>query len=154
MTVKLDFLTVQVVLTFLLAFFRVLAVFMTAPIFSRSSIPVIARLGMASVIVIMFYDNILSHSIGLLPNDNVHLVLAIFHELLVGALLGFMINLIFDAIATYAQMAGIQIGQSSASVFNPAIQGSLNPVGEFYLNTSLLFFLVLNGLFDILVLLD
>lgn len=132
---------------------RVQGFFLTAPIFSKSGIPAQIKIGLSAIFCFTLYDTIFAKSSSLIPVTDVGLSAVIFLELLIGAVLGFLVNLIFDVITTYAQMIGIQIGQSSGEVFNPASDSSANPVATFYGDLAILFFIVSGGLFHTVLLL-
>lgn len=153
MTISLDFLTIQVILTFILSFTRIAALMSTAPLVSNQGIPVIIRVGLASAVVFTLYDKIISSSVNIIATDYVHLTLGIFHELVIGAFLGILLNLIFDALVTFAHLAGIQSGESNESIFNPAISAPTNPIATFTTNMCLMFFLFQDGLYQMLFLL-
>lgn len=149
MDFKFDFLTVQVVLGFILVMTRILAVLMTGPVFSNSEIPTTVRIGFAGALAISI-NEIVGHDTGLMPTNLWILSLTIFSELLIGASIGFVFSLIFEAIVTIAQVTGIQMGQSSANIFNPITRTTVNPIASFYLIISLLYFLLLGGFYNLM----
>jgi flagellar biosynthetic protein FliR len=147
MELKFDFITVEILLSFLLAMTRVLALFMTAPLLSRSEIPVTIKIGTAGVITLSVYDQVVASSQGLISTNPWSLGLEIAFEILIGSLIGFLANLVLDGTVSLSQIVGIQFGQSSASVFNPAVRGVLNPAGILYFNFTTLIFLMAEGLY-------
>ncbi len=153
MDVPLSFLTIQVVLTFLLAFTRVAGFMVTAPLFSRSGIPMMVQIGLGGTMVLGLYPFILENSKNLILTDAWNMSLGLFHEFVVGVSMGFIMNLFFDTLVTFAHLAGIQMGQSAANVFNPAIDTPTSPTATFVANTGLMFFLLMNGLYHMLFLL-
>jgi flagellar biosynthetic protein FliR len=100
-----------------------------------------------------FYESIFTHATELIVMDAYHLTVYVLHELVIGLMFGMLFNLIFDAIVTYAQLIGIQMGQSSANIFNPAIESPTNAIAILYSNIGLFFFLSLNGLPNICLIL-
>lgn len=153
MNVSLDFLTIQVMLTFVLSITRVGAMMATAPLLSHGGIPLIIRVGIASTIVFTLYDKIVSATTNIIATDYVHLTLGILHEFIIGAVLGIIMNMIFDALVTFGHLAGIQSGESNESIFNPAISAPTNPIATFITNSCLMFFLFQDGLYQIIFLL-
>lgn len=147
MNFSLDFITVQVILSFLVAMARVQGFFITAPIFSKSSIPITIKIGISAVMCFTLYETIFSNATTLIPSNEIGLFAVIILETMIGAGLGFLINLIFDILATFGQMIGIQMAQSSDQVFNPASGGSTNPVASFYGDLAMLAFLICGGLY-------
>lgn len=152
MIFNLEFLTIQSVLSFLLALFRVQAFFSVAPIFSKK-FPAMIKVGLSAVIVIWFYETIFTNATTIIPSDVYGLTAAIIHEVLIGFLFGLLVNMIFDAIVTFAHLLGIQMGQSSASIFNPATGSSNNTTAVLFGTVTLMIFLTIGGLHHILFIL-
>lgn len=145
MEVKLDFLTVQITIAFILAMVRVLALIMTAPVFNRREFPTPVKLGFAVIITILLYTRISNFAEGFMPTDMWSMSLALLKEIFIGASIGMLTNLIIDAMASVAQIAGVQMSQSASNVFDPSTQTSLNPTALFYTTIAALSFLLLNG---------
>ena len=123
--------------------------FLLAPIFSRTNIPTVIKIGLSAVFTFSMYDSIYPLATNLIITKPIYLTVSIFHELLIGMMLGLLCNLIFDAITTVTQVAGIQVGMSSSNVFNPSAGGSTNAMGLFYVTVALLFFLSFDGLYHL-----
>jgi flagellar biosynthetic protein FliR len=145
----IDFLTAETIASILLAMFRIQGFFISAPIFSSRTIPVLIKIGLSALVGFCFYDSIFSNSNQIILLDAYHMSAYILHELLIGYLFGLLVNLIFDAIATYAHLVGIQMGLSSANIFNPATQSAANPIAVLYSNMGFFFFLSFNGLYNL-----
>lgn len=146
MRFDLDFLTIEAIYSILLAMFRIQGFLLTAPIVSSRNIPVLIKIGISALISFCFYESIFANARELIILDAYHMTAYILHELVIGVIFGILFNLIFDVIATYAQLIGIQMGQSSANIFNPATDSATNPISTLYTNIGLFFFLSLNGL--------
>lgn len=150
MQYSLDYLTTQTILSFLLAMFRFHGFFLVAPIFSRNQIPMIIKIGLSAIFSFCFYDLIFIDATKLIVTEPIQLGLGIFHELLIGMMLGILTSLIFDALTTVTHLMGIQSGMSSSNVFNPTIGGTTNALGLFYVTVALIFFLNFDGLYHLL----
>lgn len=124
-----------------------------SPIFSRNDIPAIVKIGLSAVFSFVLYEFIFPLAYDFIPTQPVSLSLAIFHELLIGMMLGLMCNLIFDAITTLTHLVGIQSGMSSSNVFNPVSNSTTNAMGVFYVTVALLFFLSFDGLYHLIFIL-
>lgn len=133
------------VLAFVIALTRILALTMTAPVLSRSDIPSVVKIGFAMAITLTLYPQISDSSQGLMPTNIWYLAVIIFREIVIGSIIGYLASLLFDAITTMAQVVGVQMSQSAANVFDPSTRSSLNPAGIFYSTTTLIMFLMLNG---------
>jgi len=149
----IDFLTAETIASLLLAMFRIQGFFLSAPIFSNQLIPVIIKIGLSALVGFCFYDSIFTNSNQIILLDSYHMAAYILHELFIGYVFGFFMNLIFEAIATYTHLVGIQMGLSSANIFNPTSQTSANPVSVLYANIGFFFFLSYNGLYNLALIL-
>jgi flagellar biosynthesis protein FliR len=127
---------------------RVQGFFMAAPIFSQSVIPPMIKIGISGLFCFWLYDAIFANSTSLILTDPYMLVIGIIHEFFVGYIFGMVLNLIFDAIATFAQMLGMQAGQSSDHVLNPSADTSTSNIALFYGNLSMWAFLSVGGLYQ------
>jgi flagellar biosynthetic protein FliR len=130
-----------------------MAFMITAPLLSRSGIPVMVRIGIGGVLVLAIYQTILDGSKNLILTDPANLSIGLFHELMIGVFMGFIMNLFFDALVTFSHVAGIQMGQSASNVFNPAIESATSPTATFMANTALMFFVLMNGFYHLVFLL-
>ena len=149
MKFELDFLLIQTFLSILLAMFRVQGFFLAAPLFSRRSIPVIIKIGISFLFCFWFYDAIFTESTELINLNPIIIFTIIFIELTIGFIFGFLVNTVFDGILTFAHLLGTQFGMSSATVFNASVASPTNPTGIFFSSLAFLFFLNLNGLYNI-----
>lgn len=107
----------------LLIFARFLAFSKFAPVLGRSEINVTIRLGFALVMTIIFLSII---DVGTMP-QNFPFILGLIINAIVGAFLGFVASAIFSAIAAGGDMINMQMGLSSAMMFDQSTrtQGSL-----------------------------
>lgn len=116
-------------------------------------IPAQIKIGLSALFCFTFYDSIFSKVSLYVPTTDIALALFIVLELIVGAALGFLVNLIFEAIATFAHLLGIQMGQSAGQMFNPAAGEATNAISSFYGNLAMLFFLLTGGLYNLCLIL-
>jgi len=149
MKLELDFLLIQTFLGFLLAMFRVQGFFLSAPIFSRSSIPVLIKIGISFLYCLWFYDAIFANGQQILSYHPAIILILVFIEFTIGYLFGFLVNLVFDAILTFAHLLGTQFGMSSATVFNASLASPTNPTGIFFSTIAFLYFISFGGLYNI-----
>lgn len=126
---------------------------MTAPVLSRSEIPMMTRVGFAGAISFSLFQGAISFSDQLIPTNPWVLSVVVLFEILIGGLIGYLVNIIFDAIATFTQVIGVQMGGSASNVFDPATNSSSGPVAIFYVNAALMIFLFSNGFYDLIQLL-
>ncbi len=137
MTLSPDYL-----ITLFLMFVRILAMFMTAPIFSSKNIPNIAKIGFSGILamILLPFDGVPPAPTQLAP-----FVLSVAQEVLLGALLGFASNLVFVAVSMGAGMMGLQVGFRAASLFNPVFNASSAALDQFYSFLVAALFLAIDG---------
>jgi len=126
-----------------LPFVRISAAMMAAPLFSHRAIPRQIRLGVALMVAALLMPwrptipdiNPLSLQ-GLLLTAN---------ELLLGICLGFMLQLVFEAVMFAGQFIATGMGLGFASVIDQQQGISVAVVGQFYMLIAMLLFLAMNG---------
>lgn len=113
---------------FILVLTRVLGLFMAAPVFSHKTIPVIAKISLASGFGLMAMPMM---EVGMqLPTSVWALALWLMKEFAVGALMGIAIRMLFFILDFAAHVITVEIGLMPAPEFDPS-QGSTgaNPLG-------------------------
>ena len=107
----------------LLIFARFLAFAKFAPVIGRNEVNMTIRLGFALVMTIIFFNIV---DAGTMP-QNFPFVIGLFINAIVGAFLGFIASAIFSAISAGGDMINMQMGLSSAVMFDQSTrtQGSL-----------------------------
>ena len=126
-----------------LPFVRISAAMMAAPLFSHRAIPRQIRLGVALMVAVLLMPwqptiadfNPLSLQ-GLLLTAN---------ELLLGICLGFMVQMVFEAVMFAGQFIATGMGLGFASVIDQQQGISVAVVGQFYMLITMLLFLAMNG---------
>ncbi len=128
---------------FMLPMFRVGAVIMTMPIFGTTLVPRRIRLYFIVAITVV-------NAPGLPPMPAVHpldlsgLVL-IAEQIIFGALLGFSLQLFFQAFVVAGQIVAVQMGMGFASMVDPINGVSSAVIGQFFTMLVTLMFLAMNG---------
>ncbi len=123
------------VASFMLPLFRVGAVLMTMPIFSTAMVVVAITVAIAP---------------GLPPMPEVHPLdlsglMLIAEQIIIGALLGFSLQLFFQAFVVAGQIVAIQMGMAFASMVDPVNGVSTAVIGQFFTMLVTLMFLAMNG---------
>ncbi len=129
-------------ITLFLMFVRILAMFMTAPIFSSKNIPNTAKIGFSGILAMVLLP---IDGVAPAPTELGPFVLAVAQEVLLGALLGFASNLVFVAVSMGAGMMGLQVGFRAASLFNPVFNASSAALDQFYSFLVAALFLAIDG---------
>lgn len=129
-----------------LMFVRILAVFMTAPIFSSRNIPNMAKIGFAGILAFLLFPlSKFDETLSVTAMDLGPFILSVIQEVLVGSLIGFASNLVFVAVGMGAGMMGMQVGFRAASLFNPVFNMSSAALDQFYAFLVAALFLAVNG---------
>jgi flagellar biosynthetic protein FliR len=114
--------------TFLILFARVGAVLMLLPVFSEESVPAQIRLlvglGMALGLWGLLGPRIPAAATGLLPST-------ILSELMVGLAIGAIVRIMFLAAVMAGSMISLQVGLSSAVIFDPSQGGQVPLLSKF-----------------------
>lgn len=131
------------VASFLLPLFRIAALLMVMPVIGTQLVPVRVRMYLA-----LAFTLVLMPVLPAMPQiDALSLQgwLWIDQEVLVGALLGFSLQLFFHAFVVAGQMIAMQMGLGFASMVDPANGISVAVLGQFLLMLVTLLFLAMNG---------
>ena len=127
---------------YLWPFVRVGACLMVAPVFGTSFVPPRSRLLLAAALTLLVAP--------LLPATNVAVLSAtgfgiVAQQMLIGVAMGFVVQIVFDALAMAGQLLANSMGLSFAFNVDP-LRGASTPVlGQFYSIIVTLTFLALNG---------
>ena len=124
-------------------FFRILAVFTAAPIFSSRAFPVRARIGLAFLIALAAQASLTNQPvIGINSPDAFGAVL---QQVGVGLAIGFAVRLVFSVFELAGQVVGFQMGLGFAAFFDPSTSAQSSAMGRFYANIAALMFLAVNA---------
>jgi flagellar biosynthetic protein FliR len=133
-------------LSLFLTFVRVLAVLMTAPIFSSQNVPAIAKIGFAGMLsLVLLPVETPSASLATWPTELLPFVLVVAQEVMIGVLIGFVSNLIFVAVGMAASIMGLQIGFRAANLVDPFTATPTSALEQFYTLLAAALFLTING---------
>lgn len=128
---------------FLLPLFRIGSFFMAIPIIGTQMVPVRVRLGLAFAVTLLL--------IPVLPEMPVYSGLSletwvvILNQVIIGTLLGFTLQLLFQSFITGAQIIAMQSGLGFAAMTDPATGIQVVVVAQFYSMMAMLLFLAMNG---------
>lgn len=135
---------------YLLVLMRVVAFVATSPVFSSRVWPAWAKLGLSAFVALTITPGLS----GVIPDPfsepGMYILLAL-KETVMGLLLGFITTLVFSATSFAGQAFDVQIGFSSATLFDPAAGQSSGLTNSFLSLLFTLYFLGLNGLDGLLL---
>ena len=129
--------------TFLWPFVRMLALISTAPIFSEATVPRSAKIGLAALLAIVITPT-------LDPMPSVPLVSAggfwiLIQQVLIGAAMGFSMRMVFAMVQAAGEYAGLQMGLSFATFFDPSSGGNTMVLARLLNVMAILIFLATDG---------
>jgi flagellar biosynthetic protein FliR len=128
---------------FALAMVRLLALFLVAPVFSHSVVPMRVRAALAFATTWATADLWSGAELPLLEVGPA--LAAVAHEALVGATLGFATGLVFSGIALLGEFASIQGGLGAATVLDPTSGASSVVLTSLTQVFAIVVFLALDG---------
>ncbi|WP_434631212.1 flagellar biosynthetic protein FliR [Pseudomonas sp. Z1-29] len=131
------------VASFILPLFRVTAVLMSMPVFGTTLVPSRVRLYLAVAITVVIAP-------GLPPMPPVNALdlsalMLVAEQILIGVLLGFSLQLFFQAFVVAGQIISIQMGMAFASMIDPTNGVNTAVIGQFLTMLVTLLFLAMNG---------
>lgn len=126
---------------FLLVLVRVSSLFVVAPIFGNTLVPVRFRVALA-----VFVSFFLLPATGPVHLPDAYAVLlAVLRESAIGLVLGFFAQFIFYAIQLAGHMVATQMGFGLDRILDPTTHTQVSGVGQIYMFTGMLTFLAIDG---------
>ncbi len=130
----------------IMVFSRLIGFIRLAPVFNRKEIPGMIKLALCLLLTIVITPFVKPES--LLVMDS--FFLSILLNIVVGALIGYMAQLILAAVEAGADMINMQMGLSSAMVLEPTTSGQVSLLGKIMALFGLLIFINLGGIYWLL----
>jgi len=130
--------------SYLWPFFRIAALIMAAPIFSSNFVNARSRLLIALAISIVIIPSIPSVAPAVEPLSGAGLLI-VAQQILIGAAMGFMLQLLFNSFIIAGQIIAMQMGLGFASMVDPQNGITVPVISQFYLIFVTLVFISLNG---------
>ncbi len=128
---------------FLFPLFRIAAMLMVMPIFGTQLVPTRVRLYLAVAIAVALTPNL--PPMPQVDALSLKAMVYIAQEILVGAMLGFVLQLMFHAFVISGQIISMQMGLGFASMVDPTNGISVPVLGQFFTMLVTLLFLSMNG---------
>lgn len=129
---------------YFLIFARVIALFMTSPILSNSSVPGLVRNSLALMVTFVIFPFAEDYMI---PTDGVAYLFIILAEAALGIVTGFLITIIFNVFMIAGQMFATQMGFGASQVYDPMAQVQIPVIGQLF-NFIALFVFISTGAFQ------
>src|SRR5690625_2001340 len=136
----LEYINLVIIPVFLLIFVRIIAFFVTMPLFSYRTIPNIFKIGLSFFLAIIIFPSVNLEEIVL---DSY--VILLLKEIIIGLLIGLIAYVILSAVQIAGGFVDFQMGFAIANVVDPQT-GAQSPIlGQYFYIIALLFLLSVNG---------
>jgi flagellar biosynthetic protein FliR len=132
-------------------FLRIGGLVMTLPLLNAQAVAPRIRLLLALLLTLLLAP--LLPPLPVLPLFGAAWWLCIFHEFVIGAALGFMLQLVFEAVMLAGELISYGMGLGFAQLADPLHGASAPMLGQFYQVSAALLFLSLGGLLQVVQLL-
>lgn len=120
----------DLVIYFVLIFCRISGIFFVSPFFSNRAISARIRVGF-SFFVSFLLLNVVPKDPGILENLTFPiLTVLVIKELIIGALIGFLVALVFSVVQTASQLYSMNIGLMMANTFDPVSENQVPVLGQ------------------------
>lgn len=128
---------------FLFPLFRIAALLMVMPIIGTQLVPTRVRLYLSLAIAVVLVPNL--PPMPQVDALSAKAMLLIGEQILIGAMLGFTLQLMFHAFVIAGQIISMQMGLGFASMIDPTNGISVPVLGQFFTMLVTLLFLAMNG---------
>jgi flagellar biosynthesis protein FliR len=133
--------------TFVLAFFRVAAMMLFAPLFGSSRVPKRVRVMLALILAGSIVPGL---PVVEMPGDTWGVTASIAGEMSFGIAMGMLISFVFIAAQWAGEIVGQQMGFNLGEVFDPQFGGAGSLIGDMYFMLTLVVFLTVGGHYALL----
>jgi len=129
---------------FFFFFFLVGAIMMFIPVFDSRSIPVLFKAGLAFSVSILLFPILKLDNIPFI-NSAIPFGIGVIGEIMMGAVIGLSVQLIFAGIQLAGQLAGFQMGLAIANVMDPITSAQVSIIAQLTNLLAVLIFLTINA---------
>src|SRR5699024_1575903 len=137
----LDIINIASIPIFLLIFVRVIAFFVTLPLFSYRTIPMPFKIEFRFFFALIIFDTVDASSVQV---DEMNIFLLVI-ELLVGLFIGLIAYMILAAVQIAGGFIDFQMGFAIANVIDPQTGAQSPLTGQYFYIIALLFLLSVDG---------
>jgi flagellar biosynthetic protein FliR len=128
--------------TYFWPFFRIVGLVMVAPVFGTRLVPARVKVALAVALTMALAPAIDAPQAA---GWSAAAVLSIAHELLLGVVLGFVLQMLFDALVIAGQTIAMTMGLGFATMVDPQRGVSVPLLSQFFVILGILVFLTLDG---------
>ena len=127
----------------IMVFSRLMGFIRFAPVFNRKEIPGMVKLALCLLLTIIITPFVKTDSLFVMESFTLSIIL----NIVTGALIGYMAQLILMAVEAGADMINMQMGLSSALVFDPTTSSQVSILSKIMALFGLLIFINLGGVY-------
>lgn len=127
----------------IMVFARLIGFMRLAPVFNRKEIPGMVKLALALLLTIVITPFVKFESLAIMDSFTLSILL----NIVVGALIGYMAQLIVLAVEAGADMINMQMGLSSAMVLDPTTSSQVSILSKIMSLMGILLFIQLGGVY-------
>jgi flagellar biosynthetic protein FliR len=123
---------------------RVAAVFSLVPFIGGPSVPGQVKIGVAVIVSAVLFPGLVGMA-GALPASPLFYLALLAKEVVVGAMIGFLTQLVFYGVQIAGIVIDTQRGLNQITYLAPQLPGNVSALGNFQFQTSLVLFLAIGG---------
>jgi flagellar biosynthetic protein FliR len=127
------------VVSFMWPLSRILGLFSSAPLFSESSFPMMARIGMALAISILVAPVLPDHAV--IDPFSFFGLSSLFNQFIIGITIGFVMRIFFTAIELTGDLISMSMGMGFATFYDPQTQAQTQVISQILTMVLILLFL-------------
>ena len=129
---------------FFLILIRVSVILLMFPFFSSRVIPVLAKAGLVLIITIILFS-VIDNKVVEFPDTLCGMVRMITAELIIGMILGLLVQIVFEGIRMMGQLVGFQTGFAITNILDPQSGVQVSIFSNMAYLVAMVIFLILNG---------
>lgn len=129
---------------FFLVLIRIGAILFMFPFFNAKVIPILSKAGLALMISIVLFP-VIDIKMIQFPNSALGMAQLILSELIIGMILGLLVQTFFEGIRMMGQMVGFQTGFAITNIIDPQSGAQVSILSNMAYFLAVIFFLLLNG---------
>ncbi len=126
---------------YMLVFARISAMLVVMPVFGFSTVSARVRILFAFVLTLVI-SPMLAPTVQYMPTQLLQLFVDVSREILVGLLIGYGAQIIFEAIMIAGSYVGFQLGLAIMNAIDPTSQDQMPIIGNFWMLVILMFFII------------
>ena len=114
------------------------------PFFNARVIPVLSKTGLALIITLVLFP-FLNHKMAAFPTTALGFAELIVSELMIGLILGLLVQIFFEGVRMMGQMVGFQTGFAITNIIDPQSGVQVSIFSNLAYMVAIILFLLLNG---------